>query len=134
MYISGLENFSDANGDGFRTVLYVSGCSHHCNGCQNPQTWNPENGVEYNEEIEEKVLNMLFNKNISGLTLSGGDPLFDENLDSVLHLVQRIKNEFNNTATYSDYENENHNMLIEKVNKMRVLFKNNKISLNTIPY
>lgn len=109
MYISGLENFSDANGDGFRTVLYVSGCSHHCKGCQNPETWNPQNGVEYDEKIENKILDMLSNKHISGLTLTGGDPLYESNLDSVLELLKRIRIQFGNTKTvwlYSGYKFE----------------------------
>lgn len=122
MYISGLENFSDANGDGFRTVLYVSGCSHHCNGCQNPETWNPKNGVEYDEEIQNKILDMLSNKYISGLTLTGGDPLYESNLNSVLELLNKFRILFNNTKTvwlYSGYtfdkaiKNEKRKQIIE---------------------
>lgn len=107
MYVSGLENFSDANGDGFRTVLYVSGCSHHCNGCQNPQTWNPKNGVKYNDNIEAKVIKMLSSHNISGLTLSGGDPLYENNLDDILHLLHVIRDRFGNTKNvwlYTGYK------------------------------
>ena len=44
------------NGEGLRVVLWVSGCSHKCPGCQNAITWNPDDGVEFDDDtIKEKA-------------------------------------------------------------------------------
>ena len=72
------------NGDGLRTVLWVSGCSHHCKGCQNPITWDPHVGVEFDEKAKEELFEKLEPDYISGLTLSGGDPLFEYNRENLV--------------------------------------------------
>lgn len=81
------------NGIGVRVVLWVSGCSHHCKECHNPQTWSPDNGFPYSEETEKEVLAALDKSFIDGITLSGGDPLFKGNLVAILNLVKRIRKE-----------------------------------------
>ena len=79
------------NGDGLRVVLWVSGCSHHCKGCQNPQTWDTNSGVPFDESAKEEIFKELNKDYISGITLSGGDPLNEANLDGVLGLVNQIR-------------------------------------------
>jgi anaerobic ribonucleoside-triphosphate reductase activating protein len=79
------------NGDGLRVVLWLSGCSHECKNCQNPQTWNPKSGIEFNNEAKEELFAELSKDYISGITLSGGDPLYSENLIDVLDLVNEIR-------------------------------------------
>lgn len=95
------------NGDGLRVVLWLSGCSHHCSDCQNPQTWNPEGGIEFDKSSEDELLRELSKDYIDGLTLSGGDPLHESNLDSVLELLKKIRILFGNTKTvwlYTGYK------------------------------
>lgn len=82
------------NGDGLRVVLWLSSCSHHCYNCQNPQTWNPDSGISFDESAKEEIFNELSKDYISGLTLTGGDPLHENNLDEVLKLVQEIRISF----------------------------------------
>ena len=82
------------NGDGLRVVLWLSGCSHHCYNCQNPQTWNPDNGIPFDESAKQEIFNELSKDYISGITFSGGDPLYENNLDEVLKLIQEIRNSF----------------------------------------
>lgn len=79
------------NGDGLRVVLWLSGCSHHCKGCQNPQTWDANSGVLFDESAKEEIFKELNKDYISGITLSGGDPLNEANLDGVLGLVNQIR-------------------------------------------
>lgn len=79
------------NGDGLRVVLWLSGCSHHCFNCQNPQTWNPNSGIPFDESAKEELFRELNKDYISGLTLTGGDPLHENNLDGVLNLVNKIR-------------------------------------------
>lgn len=79
------------NGDGLRVVLWLSGCSHKCEGCHNPQTWNVNSGIPFDKEAEKELFDALDKPYISGLTLSGGDPLHENNLQNVLNLVNKIR-------------------------------------------
>lgn len=63
------------NGEGLRTVLWVAGCPHHCKGCQNPSTWDPEGGIIFDDAAWDELFDALDKDYCSGLTLSGGDPL-----------------------------------------------------------
>ncbi len=79
------------NGEGLRVVLWLSGCSHKCKGCQNPQTWNANSGIPFDEQAKEELFRELDKDYISGLTLTGGDPLFENNLNDVLDLVNEFR-------------------------------------------
>lgn len=83
------------NGDGTRCVLFVSGCSHGCEGCYNKSTWNPNSGHEFTKELEDQIIADLKDTRIKrrGLTLSGGDPLHKRNFASVSRLCERVKEE-----------------------------------------
>lgn len=97
------------NGDGLRVVLFVSGCNHHCKGCQNPQTWNPNSGQEFTDKDKEKILEMLSEDYISGITLSGGDPLYPANIDCIYDLIKSIRNKYDITKDiwlYTGYKFE----------------------------
>lgn len=79
------------NGDGIRVVLWVSGCSHHCPECQNPQTWSPDNGILFDNEAMHEILDALAPKYIQGLTLSGGDPMFCGNRSAIKDVILKVK-------------------------------------------
>jgi anaerobic ribonucleoside-triphosphate reductase activating protein len=82
-----------ANGIGCRTSLFVSGCSHHCEGCFNPETWNFEYGEEFTKEVEDDVVDSLRPIYIAGITILGGEPMEVRNQPAVWHLIERIRNE-----------------------------------------
>lgn len=63
------------NGDGLRVVLWMAGCSHHCKGCHNPITWDLHGGIDFDQEAKKELFEELQKEHISGITLSGGDPL-----------------------------------------------------------
>lgn len=63
------------NGKGFRVTLWVAGCSHHCKGCQNPETWDFKGGKPFDDIAHEYLFSELAKPYIQGLTFSGGDPL-----------------------------------------------------------
>lgn len=77
------------NGLGVRATLWVSGCWHHCKGCQNRWTWNHNQGERISLETYGKLKGILDKEYISGLTLSGGDPLCqdDEGLQELYRLI-----------------------------------------------
>ena len=79
------------NGDGLRVVLWTAGCTHRCDGCQNPQTWDADGGLEFDEKAEEELFDALKKDHISGITFSGGDPLHPFNRDEVLRLAKKVK-------------------------------------------
>lgn len=82
------------NGDGLRVVLWVSGCSHCCRECQNPITWDANGGLLFDEEAKEEIFTELARDYISGITFSGGDPLYVGNRSDVLKLAREIKEKF----------------------------------------
>ena len=82
-----------ANGFGVRVTLYVSGCSHCCLQCHNPESWNPSNGVDFTSETLDQLIKLLKRPYIDGLTLSGGDPLFMKNRDTIEKICKKVKEE-----------------------------------------
>lgn len=82
------------NGDGLRVVLWVAGCSHCCKDCQNPFTWDPNGGLEFDEEAKEEIFTELAKDYVSGITFSGGDPLHICNVYQVTELAQEIRARF----------------------------------------
>ena len=82
------------NGDGLRVVLWVAGCDHCCKGCQNPTTWDPEGGLLFDEAAKQEIFEQLDKSYISGLTFSGGDPLFSSNRTAVRQLAEEVKTKY----------------------------------------
>ncbi len=82
-----------ANGPGVRVSLFVSGCTHRCEGCFNPETWDFEFGEPFGEEQVQTILNYLDRSHIRGLSLLGGEPFEPANQETVLALVRRVRAE-----------------------------------------
>lgn len=82
------------NGDGLRVVLWVSGCEHHCEGCQNPITWNPDDGLIFDEAAKQEIFAELEKDYIHGITFSGGDPLHPKNVLDIYNLMREIRFQF----------------------------------------
>lgn len=108
------------NGEGLRVVLWLSGCSHKCKGCQNPQTWDADSGILFDESAKEELFRELDKDYISGLTLTGGDPLFESNLDDVLELVTEVNKRYNIPQDIDDNSQINHDILNANANKIRL--------------
>ena len=108
------------NGSGLRVVLWLSGCSHKCKGCQNPQTWYANSGIPFDESTKEELFRELDKNYISGLTLTGGDPLFESNLDDVLELVTEVNKRYNTTQYIDENNQNNHNILNTNADKIRL--------------
>ena len=106
------------NGNGLRVVLWLSGCSHHCYNCQNPQTWNPGSGIPFDESAKQEIFNELSKDYISGITFSGGDPLHENNLDEVLKLVKEIRISFPEKSIWL-YTGYNFDLLNSKYNEYK---------------
>lgn len=83
-----------ANGIGVRTVLFVSGCTHHCEGCFQPQTWDFNFGEPFTAETAEALLASVEPSYIAGLTLLGGEPMEPDNQRALLPLVREFDARF----------------------------------------
>ena len=94
-----------ANGLGCRVSLFVSGCSHHCKGCFNAQTWDFNFGKPFDENAENLILAELEKSYIRGLSLLGGEPFEPENQKVLLPFLKRVKKQFPNKDIwcYSGY-------------------------------
>ena len=79
------------NGDGLRTVLWVSGCDHRCHGCQNPQTWDEHSGLPFDDNAKAELFEALSRDYMTGITFSGGDPLMPCNRETVGSLIAEIR-------------------------------------------
>lgn len=82
-----------ANGPGVRVVLFVSGCTHHCKGCFQPQTWDFNYGDDYTADTEQEIIDALAPDFMDGLTLLGGEPFEPDNQRALLPLLHRVRNE-----------------------------------------
>ena len=91
MKYSAIKYCDVANGPGVRTTLFVSGCTHHCPGCFNKETWDFNHGELFTEEIENQILDSLKPDYIKGLTLLGGEPMEKENQRALLNLLRKTK-------------------------------------------
>lgn len=85
------------DGPGFRTAIYLAGCSHNCPGCHNPHTWDPEAGTEMDID---NIINIVKEEDFN-VTLTGGDPLF--NPEATIQLAMAINKEGYNIWLYTGY-------------------------------
>ena len=100
MRVAGILPCSFVNGDGARYVIFAQGCPHHCKGCQNPETWDFEAGVEMSPT--DIAADFQKRKLLDGITLSGGDPFCQQ--EACLELLDLLPGV--NVWIYTGYEYE----------------------------
>jgi len=93
MYYGAIKKCDIANGPGVRTTLFVSGCTNHCEGCFQPETWSFTYGEPYTEKTEQEILEELKKPFVRGLTLLGGDPFEPSNQRELVRLLRRVREE-----------------------------------------
>lgn len=93
------------NGPGIRVSLFVSGCTHHCEGCFNECTWSFNYGNPFTQEVEDRIITMLSPGYVQGLTLLGGEPMEIVNQKGLLPLLRRLHESMpeKNIWCYSGY-------------------------------
>ena len=103
--LAGVIRESIVDGPGIRTTVFAQGCPHRCEGCHNPQTWDPESGIVFDKEAEKELFEILGRDYISGITFSGGDPLFEGNRMGIERLARKVKLEYpdKNIWLYTGY-------------------------------
>ena len=99
MYYSAIRDFDVANGPGVRVSLFVSGCSHKCEGCFQPDTWNPKYGDLFLDKDLDHIIQSLKPDYIDGITILGGDPLMIYNIEKVEQIITMIRNKYGRRKT-----------------------------------
>lgn len=94
MYYSNIKKWDVADGTGVRVTLFVSGCTNHCPGCFQPETWDFQYGQLYTEDTQREILAALEPDFIQGLTLLGGEPMEMENQAVLVGLLKEVKERF----------------------------------------
>jgi len=103
--IANIKKVDIADGIGVRVSVFVSGCTHHCKNCFNPETWNFDYGTPYTAETEQEIIDALKPSYIRGLTLLGGEPFEPENQRVLVGLLRRVRAELpqKDIWSYSGY-------------------------------
>lgn len=83
-----------SNGEGIGVALFVQGCSIHCKGCFQPETWDFNGGQEFTQETKEKIFNYLRQPGITRFTILGGEPLEWCNLFELSKLINQVREKF----------------------------------------
>lgn len=92
----GIDKSSISNGPGVRVVLWVSGCTCGCKGCQNPESWDFNAGRLFDEAAKQELFYALNKPYIKGITFSGGNPIERKNISCIYDLIKEIKIKFPN--------------------------------------
>ena len=90
-----------ANGPGVRTSLFVSGCTHHCKGCFQPETWDFSYGEPFTQDVIDTILHSLEPAYVAGLTLLGGEPFEPKNQRALLPFLRRVRRELPQKTIWS---------------------------------
>ncbi len=83
-----------ANGPGVRVSLFVSGCTHHCKGCFNPETWDFDYGDIFDEKIQDEIVSLIEPSYIRGLTVLGGEPMEKPNQKALLPFIEKVRERY----------------------------------------
>lgn len=84
-----------SNGEGVGVALFVQGCHYHCHNCFNPETWDFAAGKEWTSKTKDKFLELIEKTYIKRISILGGEPLAEENLEGVIDLVTEINKKHN---------------------------------------
>ena len=94
MKFASMRNLDISNGEGVGVSLFVQGCDRHCFNCFNPDTWDFNGGKEWTEGTKNKFIKLIDRPYINRISVLGGEPLAEQNLDEVLSLIKEIRISF----------------------------------------
>ena len=88
------------NGNGIGVALFTQGCPYHCKNCFNPETWDFDKGTDWTKETENKIIELLKPEYITRLTILGGEPLIERNIEPLTALLKRVKGVYPNKRVW----------------------------------
>ena len=131
MRYASIRELDISNGEGVGVALFVQGCRFHCTNCFNPDTWNFSGGKEWTQNVKEKFLELIDRPYIKRVSILGGEPLADENLDGVLDLATEINKRYNIPQDIVCNNNSDLNILNGNTDRFRLSLPNKSIWLYT---
>lgn len=91
MRIASIRSMDVSNGEGLGVALFTQGCPIHCFNCFNKDLWDFDGGMEYEQKHEDLIISLLKDKQITRLSILGGEPLIKRNVPSLTHLIERVR-------------------------------------------
>lgn len=88
MRIAKIRQQDIANGPGLRVSVFVQGCTHHCDGCFNPETWDFTGGHEFTQSMMEKIIELGMDNHITGYSVLGGEPFQQPEIGLLLRNIK----------------------------------------------
>ena len=94
MRYASMRSLDISNGENVGVSLFVQGCHFHCYNCFNSDAWDFNGGKKWTEETENRFMELINRPYIKRVSILGGEPLADENVEVIYGLLRRIKNNF----------------------------------------
>lgn len=94
MHYNTIRKMDISNGPGVRVSIFMQGCVFHCKNCFNPETWDFNNGKEFNDDVINHVLDLCDQSYIKGLSILGGEPMHPKNIEGTTKLAKLFKERF----------------------------------------
>ena len=83
-----------SNGEGVGVALFTNGCRFYCKNCFNSELWDVNGGKVWDKEVEDYFINLANKDFIKRISILGGEPFIDENLNDLEELAKRIKDTY----------------------------------------
>ena len=80
-----------SNGPGVRVSIFFQGCAFHCKNCFNPETWDFDKGLEFDDSVIDEIIELCGKSHIQGLSILGGEPMHPKNIKGTIQLAKRFK-------------------------------------------
>ena len=101
MRYAGIVKNDFAAAPGISVTVFVQGCPHHCPGCFNMETWDPEGGEEFTDDLYQEISDAIVANNIQrNLVIQGGEPLCPDNLNFTLSIIEFVLNQHPDIKVY----------------------------------
>ena len=132
MRYASIRSLDISNGEGVGVSLFVQGCDRHCFNCFNSETWDFNGGKEWTEETKNKFMELIDRPYIRRISILGGEPLAEQNLDDVLSLIKEIRKKYPISQNINS-ENVGKSRVLEDENskEIRISFPEKTIWLYT---
>lgn len=118
MRYASIRSLDISNGEGVGVSLFVQGCDRHCFNCFNSETWDFNGGKEWTEKTKNKFMELIDRPYIRRISILGGEPLAEQNLDEVLSLIKEIRISFPEKIIWL-YSGYNFDLLNSKYNEYK---------------
>ena len=145
MHYNKIRKMDIANGEGIRVSVFFQGCSFHCKNCFNPETWDFDGGLEFNDKVIDEIIELCNKDYIQGLSILGGEPMHPKNIKGTIKLAKKFREVYpdkdicrmfdydlySDTQFYHHLSGWEYNMKVNKITA-RACFMNKDLTIELI--